>query len=430
MARAPVIGIVTQSAIADDPRVRRQGDAFAAAGWDVFGVGLSGGVSAPTAWPVLTPADLATPAPPYQPPPPRTPLLRRAGSRALGLGRRLGWWTEYEQRLLGVRVAPDRAETVFWTLNSVFHELLALGRTRKADVWLGNDWTSLPMVARLAAEQGAPYGYETHELAADEFDEDPRWRLVQRPIRVAIESRFIRQASIVSTVSQGIAERLRVMHALPEQPLVVRSTPTYTPTPFRPTGDRVRVLYHGVVREHRGLEACVRSVAHWRPEFDLTIRGPCSESYRAALLEEARAAGVQDRVRVVDPVPMTELVREASAFDVGLFALPGHSRHNRYALPNKFFEYVAAGLALCVSDLPEMAALVQRHGLGRLIGDVSPQAIAAALNGFERPTLDEAKRNALAAARELCWERESARMVEAYSALACVGAHPDTRAAG
>ena len=57
---------------------------------------------------------------------------------------------------------------------------------------------------------------------------------------------------------------------------------------------------------------------------------------------------------------MTALVREASAYDVGLFALPGNSRHNEFALPNKFFEYVMAGLALCVSDLPEMARLVRQ----------------------------------------------------------------------
>jgi hypothetical protein len=61
---------------------------------------------------------------------------------------------------------------------------------------------------------------------------------------------------------------------------------------------------------------------------------------------------------------MTDLVREAAAFDVGLFALPRHSNHNRYALPNKFFEYSMAGLALCVSDLPEMGALVRRDQLG------------------------------------------------------------------
>ena len=70
---------------------------------------------------------------------------------------------------------------------------------------------------------------------------------------------------------------------------------------------------------------------------------------------------------------MTALVREAAAFDIGFFALPGHSRHNEFALPNKFFEYIMAGLALCVTDLPEMARLIRRHMLGVTFRSLDPR---------------------------------------------------------
>ena len=116
---------------------------------------------------------------------------------------------------------------------------------------------------------------------------------------------------------------------------------------------------------------------------------------------------------------MIDLVSEAAAFDIGLFALPGHSRHNRDALPNKFFEYTMAGLAPCIFDLPEMAGLLRQYDLGRLIPAVEPEAIAAAINSFERNAIAAYKRNALMAAQELNWEREGEKMVEHYrSALA------------
>ena len=41
------VGILALSAIADDPRVRRQGDAFHAAGWEVIAFGLSGSGRSP-----------------------------------------------------------------------------------------------------------------------------------------------------------------------------------------------------------------------------------------------------------------------------------------------------------------------------------------------------------------------------------------------
>ena len=149
----------------------------------------------------------------------------------------------------------------------------------------------------------------------------------------------------------------------------------------------------------------------------MTIRGPVNDDYRAALEHEIDAAGVRERVQIVPPVPMLDLVREATAFDIGLFALPGHSLHNQYALPNKFFEYIMAGLALCISDLPEMMRLLRHYDLGRPIRAVNPRAIAKAINSLDREAISRYKRNALAAARELNWERESQKMIEAYRAV-------------
>jgi glycosyltransferase involved in cell wall biosynthesis len=199
--------------------------------------------------------------------------------------------------------------------------------------------------------------------------------------------------------------------------MVIRNTPPFQEFPLRPTGEVIEVLYHGIVSPGRGLEEVIQSVALWKPEFRLTIRGPVGDAYRSELQSRMAAAGVSDRVRLSPPVPMTDLVREAHAADVGLFVLPGHSRHNRYALPNKFFEYIMAGLALCVSDLPEMARLTGQYDLGRLVNGLSPRDIATQINSLDRQTIDCYKRNALAAARQLNWRVESGRLLDRCAAL-------------
>ena len=101
-------------------------------------------------------------------------------------------------------------------------------------------------------------------------------------------------------------------------------------------------------------------------------------------------------------------------FDIGLFALPGHSLHNMFALPNKFFEYIMAGLALCISDLPEMTNLLRAYNLGTIIARVDPDAIATAINSVDPKTIDVFKRNSIKAALELNWENESQKMMRAY----------------
>lgn len=312
-----------------------------------------------------------------------------------------------------IHLGRQHANAAYWRLNGRFEELYRIAREERADIWLANDWTALPIAQRLAAEQGVPYAYDTHELAVDEYAQRLFWRLTQRPVIAAIERNGIADAAVTSCVSQGIADRLHELYALPEKPLLIRNMPRYEAQPFRPCGERIAVLYHGVVNEGRGLETCIDSVALWRPEFNLTIRGPGPAAYLESLTARIRSAGLEDRVRLAAPVPMVDLVQEATLSDIGLFALPGHSAQNVHVLPNKFFEYTMAGLALCVSDLPEMTALLKQHGLGRSIPAVTPQAIAAEINSFTRAEVDVSKRRALEAAKSLNWEAESDRLFRA-----------------
>lgn len=431
------IGLISVSAIADDPRVRRQGDLFWERGWDVVGVGLSGARSRPPEWLCLeVPAtdievvseaapgaadEEASPVSPKAPEepaaPPGTALrlwrllpapLRSALRSPIRAGLRLA-------DIASVYLRETRATASYWRLNDRYALIYRLASGQKADIWLANDWSALPIVQKLAAEQGVPYAYDTHELAIDEYAQRWRWRLMHRPVIAGVERMGIAGAAVTSCVSQGIADRLQQVYCLPEKPLLIRNMPRYQVHPRRPAGETIEVLYHGVVYEGRGLEACIDSVALWRPEFRLTIRGPAPEEYLAGLRRRIEAAGLGERVVLAPPVPMIDLVKEAARFDVGLFALPGHSKQNLHVLPNKFFEYTMAGLALCVSDLPEMTALLRQHELGWLIPDVTPQAIADAVNGFDRAAIEACKQRALEAAKVLNWEAEADRLFTAIA---------------
>jgi len=98
--------------------------------------------------------------------------------------------------------------------------------------------------------------------------------------------------------------------------------------------------------------------------------------------------------------------------------MPGDTLNATFALPNKFFEYIMAGLALCVTELPEMASIVRRYDLGRLAAGCSAAAFAEAVNGFTPEAIERYRGNARLAAQELNWQRESARLVELCDQMA------------
>src|SRR5205807_2315349 len=95
----------------------------------------------------------------------------------------------------------------------------------------------------------------------------------------------------------------------------------------------------------------------------------------------------------------------------------GDSWNNRVCLPNKIFEYAMAGLAVFASDLPEMRALVERHGLGSVFAERDPAAIARALNEATPGRLEEARANALRFSADVNAASEFAKLVAIYDEL-------------
>jgi glycosyltransferase involved in cell wall biosynthesis len=370
--------------VADDPRVRRQGDALAGAGHDVVAVGLEGATSSPPDWGVET-------------------VSRRRDRVAMAV---------MAAKLLAVRAAPPLAERVYWSFD-VHRQLRDRALASGADVIHANDWDTLPAALAAARTLGARVVYDSHELAVEESDRR-LWRLLFPRYVRRLEGAAIAQVSAVTTVAEGIADALVDQYRLVERPTVIRNTPPYEAIAYREPGEQITVLYQGLLNPDKGIDRLIRSVDRWRPEFRLVLRGFGVPRYEAWLHQLAAGPEGSERIEFVPPVPMTEMVKAAASADVGIHPLPAVNRQTRYALPNKVFEYAMAGLALCVSGAPEMRRVVDDHSLGVTFPDADPATIAAAVNSLTREAIAGYKRNSLAAAGQLSWDVEQGRLLELY----------------
>ena len=448
--------LLAWSPIADDPRVRRMGDALADNGWDVAALGLPGALAAPPSWPVMTPVAARETTSAIAAPGHLRALERLAGRVAGGLLAPVetalrNASSPYAAFVKNVRIRASSSSsplsgavrtisrrlrrnalergmseneklcTRFWQLSPYLPAMKTLAEGLEGPaLWLANDWWMLPIAAAGVAKSGGVIAYDSHELATEEYAELPEWVKFQKPIVAAIESSLIGQAAIVTAVSPGILGHLKRTYDIRSPAITLRNAPVYQPTAFRPVENSVRVLYHGLVRPNRGLEAAIESVPLWRHGGTLTIRGPCEPEFGRQLRLRVERLNLQQRVIFAPAEPMTELVRAARDFDIGIMSLPDLSLHMRYALPNKLFEYMMAGLALLVTDLPEMGALVRETGAGIAIPEATPEAIAHAMNGLSAERLNQMKAAALEAARQFHWDAQAAPVLSAYADLVLV----------
>jgi glycosyltransferase involved in cell wall biosynthesis len=296
---------------------------------------------------------------------------------------------------------------------------LRLARRIRPQLVHANDWNTMWCGMAIKLTCGARLIYDSHELWPDR---NGRWE--QRWWLLASEALFVRAADAVLTASPGYADALAERYRT-GRPTVVRNIPessspqvSASSAGTMATSSRSSlVVYVGGLMPGRGLEQAIDALA-LVPEVRLRAVGPGSQAYRASLVQRAKLAGVDDRLELAPPVPpgaVAEALRDAAA---GLCLIQPVCRSYELTLPNKLFEYAAAGVPMLVSDLPVMAAVVRRQGLGEVVPPTDAAAIAQGLRRLLEPgRWSDAARHARAFARTNDWDGEARVLANVYTDL-------------
>lgn len=394
--------IISYTPVSKEPRVIRQARALEEEGWRVVVLGLSGKIPCPAAWHFVALSETYAPA----------------SRRGFALARLFGMFVA---KYGGGNFLKSVGARIHYAATPSFRvrerEILSFFHQRpdyRPDLVLCHDYFTTKVALDIARLAKAKVSVDCHEYALGQYLHNPYWLKWQQPVVRALQDNLYARVDGVTTVCQGIADLIGHDHPLRRPARVVRSVPFYTPQPFRMTGEVITVLYHGEIFPTRALHIAVLSMRLWRPEFRLVLRGYSDPAYVEELWQIAAEAGVSERLEIQPPVPFDQIVSAANQADVGYFVHLDVSPQRRFALPNKFFEYVQAGLALVVSDLPEMGRLVTQYEFGVLVPECEEESIARIINALDRESINLMKRNALTAAKDLNWDSEKERMMSLY----------------
>jgi glycosyltransferase involved in cell wall biosynthesis len=274
-------------------------------------------------------------------------------------------------------------------------------RSVEADAIVVNDAIVLPLASLLAA--GKPVVFDAHEYAPVEWETSRAWRLLRRPqVRWACRT-YLPQVGGMTAVSPEIAARYEREAAVPAT--VVTNAPRYEELEPSEIGETIRLVHFGWPDPMRRLDRTIEAMSRLDEAYSLDLLLMTPEALRGELRRLQRLAADDPRIRFLDPVPMRELTRFANRYDIGVHMLPPATFNQRFALPNKFFEYIQARIAPAIGPSPEMTRILRDWDCGIVASDYTPDALAAAIAETTRARLAELKRNSDRAAHELCAER-------------------------
>lgn len=278
-----------------------------------------------------------------------------------------------------IEVTASSGPAYFWAAHRAMRKAL---RDAPARVVLASDLHVLPAAAETARASRAHLAYDAREYYPGL---DAAGRPWVRWVWGAIEHRFVSRANVVLTVNGAIADAMRERYGI-ARPVVVRNVSDAPPEGLAPTGDlrarlgtdsgRPVVLYQGLFREGRGLFALADAMREITEATLVCIgEGPLEGELRERV-------GTQS-LHVLAFTPPEELRRLTPDADLGAIVARPLTESLRMGLPNKLFEYAAAGVpTLAGSGIEPLAALIRQFGAGQAVDPDDPAALVTAIRAL------------------------------------------------
>jgi glycosyltransferase involved in cell wall biosynthesis len=244
---------------------------------------------------------------------------------------------------------------------------------RKMDAIVAVDLDTILPCLYISRWKKIPRIYDAHELFTELKE------VVARPgvhrAWTHIERRSVPRFKWGYTVSESIAAEFKKRYDVNYE--TIRNVPVLAELPAAAVTEKF-ILYQGAVNEARGFEYLVPAM-QW-VDCKLVICGDGNfMGQLKALLKEHRAENKVELKGMLSPAELRLFSQKAY---MGVAVAENTGLNQFLALPNKFFDYIHAGLPQVTMNYPEYRKINSQYEVALLIDDLAPQRIAQAINNL------------------------------------------------
>jgi len=281
------------------------------------------------------------------------------------------------------------------------HNLL---REYHFDLILANGLDSLIIGHSIAKRVKAKILFDAHEYEPRQIED--RWfnRTFINPYKDFLCKRYLPLIDAMTTSSCGFANEYYKHYGIESE--IIANVPTYKKISLKETDPKnIQLIHHGIAHPSRKLEKMIKIMPLLGKRFNFTLMLMEDNKYLKSLKNLSKKT-CPGRVLLKNPVSFEKIVPTIANYDVGLVIIEPTSLKLKYALPNKLFESIMAGLCVVTGSSPEMEKIVKEYNCGFVVDSFQIENIAELINSLTIADIMEKKKASLKAAKFLNAENE------------------------
>jgi glycosyltransferase involved in cell wall biosynthesis len=282
----------------------------------------------------------------------------------------------------------------------------------KSDILLSNDLDTLAANTAAAFLKRKKLVYDSHELFTEvpELSEKRNKKKAWEILEMICFPRINLAYTVCNPIAKFYKDKYKIDFG------VIRNLPVRRKTKLDYSSRENILIYQGALNKDRGIEMLIKAM-QYVSDCKLIIAG--KGDLEVELKYFSNKLNLNDKIVFTGNLDFDILYNLTKQAKIGFSLEQGNSLNYQYALPNKIFDYIQAGVPVLCSDLPEMQKIIKENNVGFIFSGSDERELAIKINQLiqNKETLNNINQNCIIQAKVLNWENEEKILMNLFNAL-------------
>lgn len=289
------------------------------------------------------------------------------------------------------------------------------------NIFVSNDLDTLLPNYLVSNLKKRPLVYDSHEYFLGSAEIAHRkwvkkvWQIIEKNIFPRLKNVITVNESIAKLYEQDYGIKPAVVHNFPPKQ---NHESNKTRKALNLPEDKKIILMQGSgINIHRGAEELVKAMQPIYGLRNVHLLFIGGGDVWEELQELTLKLNLTDRITFLPRMPFEQMMEYTRLCDLGISIDKPVSLNYQFSLPNKLFDYIAAGLPVLSSPLTEVKKIVETYDVGLCIERHEEDHIARMISNMfaDKQRYNNWKNNTVIAHSALNWENEEEKLERIYS---------------